>query len=82
MPPILTPELVDHYCRNEWAMRLDDILERRTKWAQFGIEDTDMIGEVAQWMGQSLGWEDNRWKLERDYYMTMHTGLVPEAKDG
>jgi glycerol-3-phosphate dehydrogenase len=77
IPPPLTPELVDHYCNKEWALRLDDILQRRTKWAQYGMPDPDMISQVAEWMARSLNWEPGRWELERDYYQTLNMRAKP-----
>ncbi|MGD0382620.1 MAG: glycerol-3-phosphate dehydrogenase/oxidase, partial [Thermoguttaceae bacterium] len=32
LPPPVCREVVDHYCRNEWAVHLDDVMIRRTSW--------------------------------------------------
>ena len=31
-PPAVSRELVEHYCRNEWAVSPDDIMLRRAGW--------------------------------------------------
>lgn len=35
VPPAVSREAVEHYCRNEWAVHLDDVMVRRSSWAYY-----------------------------------------------
>src|SRR5205814_5805916 len=35
LPPPVSEMLVQHYCRNEWARSLDDVMIRRTNWRYY-----------------------------------------------
>jgi glycerol-3-phosphate dehydrogenase len=58
LPPEFTRAAVEHFCTREWAMHLDDVMIRRTSWQHY-LKDADGKAEqVAQWMGESLGWSE------------------------
>ena len=60
IPPAVNPSVVHHYCRNEWAVHLDDVMVRRTRWHYY-YRDTHQIAQrVAGWMGSALGWSADR----------------------
>lgn len=58
LPPPVTREAVDHYCQQEWARHLDDVMLRRTSWHYYHPEAAEIARQVAAWMGQRLGWDD------------------------
>jgi glycerol-3-phosphate dehydrogenase len=59
-PPEITEKTVEHCCREEWAVHLDDVMVRRTGW-QFYYRDRRPIAEqAAGWMAEVLGWDQAR----------------------
>jgi glycerol-3-phosphate dehydrogenase len=50
LPPEFTRELVDHYCRNEWAVFPDDIMLRRTSWRHYAADADQIAIQVEEWM--------------------------------
>ncbi|MBN2022920.1 MAG: glycerol-3-phosphate dehydrogenase/oxidase [Pirellulales bacterium] len=65
VPPPVTREAVEHYCHNEWALRLDDVLIRRTGWWYYHADVQAVADAVAPWMAKSLGWDAPRVAAER-----------------
>jgi glycerol-3-phosphate dehydrogenase len=59
-PPEPARELVQHFCRNEWAKHLDDVMIRRTSWAYYRLDAKDLTRKVADWMAEELQWDDER----------------------
>jgi glycerol-3-phosphate dehydrogenase len=55
-PPPLGQAAVEHYCRNEWAEHLSDVMIRRTSWHHYWPEAAQMAEQVAGWMAPVLGW--------------------------
>jgi glycerol-3-phosphate dehydrogenase len=68
VPPPVTEALVKHYCRNEWARRLDDVMIRRTSWRHYRHDHLEVVGLAARWMGSELGWDDVRIAAEIAQY--------------
>jgi glycerol-3-phosphate dehydrogenase len=59
-PPEIAASVVEHCCRQEWAVHLDDVMFRRTGW-QFYYRDRRPIAEqAAGWMAEILGWDQSR----------------------
>ena len=50
VPPAVRREAVEHYCRNEWAVHLDDVLLRRAGWQHYCDEVPAVARQVAEWM--------------------------------
>lgn len=74
-PPEFSREAVEHYCEKEWAIRLEDIMLRRTGW-RFYFKDSDERATTAvDWMGDFFGWTKIRRgeELER-YFAEMDAG--------
>jgi glycerol-3-phosphate dehydrogenase len=68
VPPKVTPDAVRHYCTNEWAVHLDDVMVRRTRWHYY-YTDVDVIAQkVSSWMARCLGWTDTRQNEEIKRY--------------
>jgi glycerol-3-phosphate dehydrogenase len=60
LPPPVSREAVEHFCRNEWAKHLDDVMLRRTSWQHY-VDDPEMVAEkTSQWMAHALGWDQTR----------------------
>ena len=56
VPPEISPGVVEHGCRNEWAVHLDDVMRRRTGWRFYHRDAGEVAERVAGWMGGVLGW--------------------------
>ena len=73
LPPEIRAELVEHYCQDEWAVHLDDVMLRRTSWHYY-YPDRDRIAEqVAGWMAEVLGWDEARREDEMARYGRLST---------
>ena len=57
LPPAVTAEVVEHYCRNEWAVHLDDVMRRRTSWHYYHTDADQLAHRVAGWMTDIYGWD-------------------------
>jgi glycerol-3-phosphate dehydrogenase len=58
-------------CSCEWAVRLEDVMIRRTSWSRYFPGDTDLAQRVAVWMASALGWDANRRQRELDEYRAL-----------
>jgi glycerol-3-phosphate dehydrogenase len=58
LPPNVTETAVKHYCREEWAAHLDDVMIRRTSWRYYHPNHLAIARTVADWMCGPLGWTD------------------------
>src|SRR4029077_17922943 len=56
LPPEFTRRAVEHYLANEWAVSLDDVMIRRTGWHYYEKNAASLARQVADWMGEALGW--------------------------
>ena len=60
LPPAVSREAVEHYCRNEWAVHLHDVMIRRTSWRYYHRDHLAIAEQAARWMSDALGWDDDR----------------------
>jgi glycerol-3-phosphate dehydrogenase len=60
LPPPVGREIVEHYCRNEWAVHLDDVMVRRTGWYYYHGDSGSIAAKVAEWMAAIHGWDSAR----------------------
>jgi glycerol-3-phosphate dehydrogenase len=58
LPPEFCRKAVEHYCANEWAIHLEDIMVRRTRWHYYFANSAQMAEQVAGWMSELLGWSE------------------------
>jgi glycerol-3-phosphate dehydrogenase len=56
LPPEFSRRAVEHFCTNEWAAHLDDVMVRRTSWHYYHRDADQKAERVADWMGELLGW--------------------------
>ncbi|HOX58072.1 MAG TPA: glycerol-3-phosphate dehydrogenase/oxidase [Candidatus Paceibacterota bacterium] len=70
-PPPFSRAPVEHYVNREWAVHLDDVMVRRTSWHWFYRDAAGKAREVAEWMGELLGWSGETRKAELERYARM-----------
>ena len=56
LPPEFSRRPVEHYVAREWAVHLDDVMVRRTSWHYYFRDAASKAQQVADWMGELLGW--------------------------
>ncbi|HEY3860971.1 MAG TPA: glycerol-3-phosphate dehydrogenase/oxidase [Verrucomicrobiae bacterium] len=81
-PPAFSQEAVAHYCRNEWAIHLDDVMIRRTSWQYYYADAREKAAEAAQWMAQFFGWTNEEIAAELARCMTPFEALRPQKSAG
>jgi glycerol-3-phosphate dehydrogenase len=64
VPPPVSEMLVQHFCRNEWARNLEDLMIRRTSWRHYRHDHVEVAGRAAKWMAVELGWDEARVQAE------------------
>ncbi|MGD0517206.1 MAG: glycerol-3-phosphate dehydrogenase/oxidase [Thermoguttaceae bacterium] len=68
LPPPVCREVVEHYCRNEWAVHLEDVMIRRTSWHYYLDNPIETARQVAAWMGEYFNWDAQRQDSELTLY--------------
>ncbi len=83
LPPPPAREAVEHYCANEWAIHLDDVMVRRTGWHYYCKNAPHLAEEVANWMAQLLGWPDQvrLQELERYRQLSVPSNFAATASN-
>ena len=69
LPPPVRADLVAYYCRQEWAVHLDDVMIRRTSWHYYHVDAAKIALDVAGWMAGALGWDAARQAAEVERYL-------------
>ncbi len=57
---------VEHFVQHEWAIKLEDVLLRRSGWHYYNRESASELELVADWMADSAGWTPERRRAEID----------------
>ena len=67
LPPEFSRSIVEHFVAREWAVRLEDLMVRRTSWRQYCPDWEEKAAQAADWMGEMLGWttESGAAEMER-----------------
>jgi glycerol-3-phosphate dehydrogenase len=68
LPPAVSEAAVRHYCRDEWARRLEDVMVRRTSWRYYHKDHLEIAANVAAWMTAELGWGEGEMLAELAAY--------------
>ena len=76
VPAPFTREAVAHYVRHEWALRLEDVLLRRSGWHAYHRPAALPLEQVATWMADASGWTPAQRRTEIDAWQT-GAGRVP-----
>lgn len=71
LPPPVSQELVQHFCRNEWARHLDDVMIRRTSWRHYLPDHHQTSEQVAAWMRLELNWSAQQLIAEQERYRSL-----------
>jgi glycerol-3-phosphate dehydrogenase len=77
VPPAVSREAVEHFCRQEWARHLDDVMIRRTGWRFYHRLHLAIARQAAEWMAASLGWSADDTAAEFERYRRMTEPLAP-----
>ena len=57
IPMDVSEELVQHFCDDECALHLDDVMVRRSGWHYYLREPVETSERVADWMARTLDWD-------------------------
>ncbi|MBE0542061.1 MAG: glycerol-3-phosphate dehydrogenase/oxidase [Verrucomicrobia bacterium] len=68
LPPPFSRAAVEHFCANEWAVHLDDVMVRRTSWHYYYWDAAAKAEQVANWMSDLLGWFEAQRANELENY--------------
>ena len=75
LPPKVSRELVRHFCLNEWAVHVDDVMIRRSGWHYYYADAMQKAELVAEWMGEYFGWQQNERAAELERYRAARAPL-------
>jgi glycerol-3-phosphate dehydrogenase len=77
VPPAVSREAVEHFCRREWAVHLDDVMIRRSSW-QYYLPDAEReIGRrVHGWMAELMSWPAEQAAAEWERYLQIAEPLT------
>ncbi len=67
-PPPVSRDAVQHFIEHEWALHLADVMIRRTSWRYYHRDHLQIAQQVARWMKEILGWDDETFRDELDTY--------------
>jgi glycerol-3-phosphate dehydrogenase len=64
LPGPRSREAVEHYVKHEWALRLEDVLLRRSGWHYYHRTSESFVEQVAGWMASAAGWSPAKLRSE------------------
>jgi glycerol-3-phosphate dehydrogenase len=64
LPAPWSREAVQHYVHHEWALRLEDVLLRRSGWHYYNRASVSALEQVAGWMADTAGWSLEKRRAE------------------
>jgi glycerol-3-phosphate dehydrogenase len=82
LPPEVSREAVEHFCRTEWAVHLDDVMVRRTGWQHYHDNAADIARRACGWMAEALDWSPEHARAEFERYgalMQQSRGCIAET---
>ena len=68
LPPPVSAQVVEHCCRHEWAVHLDDVMLRRTGWHFYLTNARQAAEQAAGWMAEIFGWDQAQQEAELARY--------------
>lgn len=72
VPPKATRDATAHFCTEEWASRLDDVMIRRSGWHYYHADAPAVAERVSRWMAEILRWPEERRLSELGSYLAAH----------
>jgi glycerol-3-phosphate dehydrogenase len=78
-PPPVSRDAVEQFCREEWALHLDDVMIRRSSWQYYHCGATSVARTVNNWMSEILGWDSTQASTEWKRYATIARTLQCDA---
>ena len=79
VPPAFERSTVEHFCSQEWAQNLDDVMIRRTSWQHYFVDAEKKSEQVADWMAELLAWSDDVKEAQVQRYQKLSNGLPKRA---
>jgi glycerol-3-phosphate dehydrogenase len=76
LPADFNQRNVEHFCSNEWAVHLDDIMIRRSGWHYYSRNAKQKATEAAQWMAAALDWSQTKLEKELERYQSLADGVA------
>jgi glycerol-3-phosphate dehydrogenase len=77
LPTEVSSTAVRHYCSEEWARRLDDVMVRRTSWRHYHANHMAIAADVAGWMAAELSWSEEQKQAQLQAYRSLCGGPTP-----
>jgi glycerol-3-phosphate dehydrogenase len=79
LPPPVSAAAVSHYCREEGACHLDDVMIRRSSWRHYHRNHAEIAATAAGWMAAELHWTPAQMEDELQRYYRL-TGATPAPR--
>jgi glycerol-3-phosphate dehydrogenase len=79
LPPPVSAAAVTHYCREEGARHLEDVMIRRSSWRHYHQNHAEIAVSVANWMASELHWTPAEIDAELQRYQRL-TGAPATGK--
>ncbi len=77
VPPEFGRAAVEHFCANEWAQNLDDVMIRRTSWHYYFRDAAERAEKVSGWMAKLLGWSESEKEAQVQHYKAFGKAGLP-----
>ena len=71
VPQPVSRAAVEHFCNDEWAVHLDDVMVRRSSWAYYDHDHDAEAERVSHWMAELLGWDEERRVAELEAFRAL-----------
>jgi glycerol-3-phosphate dehydrogenase len=78
VPPEFCRSAVEHFCANEWAQHLDDVMIRRTSWHYYFRDVVERAEQVADWMAEIFGWSETEKERQLRHYKNIGNTELPK----
>ncbi|MBN2294289.1 MAG: glycerol-3-phosphate dehydrogenase/oxidase [Pirellulales bacterium] len=80
VPQEVTERAVRHFCRNEWARSLEDVMVRRTYWSYYHRNHAEIARQILPWVAEELGWNEETAQAELTKYLDEHGNKPSQSK--
>lgn len=84
LPSEFSRRAVEHFCAKEWAVNLEDVMVRRSRWHYYFRDAGQKAEQVAEWMAELLGWGETEKASQLENYRRANDfqpGRAPEAPE-